>query len=373
MTPAETGCDFAHRFTEPVDDRAWLPKPSCSTCILSAHTLRFFESLPILRQWGTLIGLVVSSGLAAAWPHGVSAGLLPSFDPFLWSQPHLGTLISIVMFFVGCLLPPDELRQVARRWPAVVQGTTLQYISMPLLAWLAATLFDLSPSTKIGVIMVGCVPGAMASNVLTLLARGNTSYSVCLTTTSTMLSPIAVPWLLWLMLSTHHRLDVWQVAWQLLLQVVFPVVGGFVLCRLWRPMAFLADRLAPLVTNCAVLWVVAVVVATNRHRLSDMTPMLAVILLGINVLGYVAGWFGGAVMRLDDAMRRALALEIGMQNCALGTVLVLSLFPDHPTAAIPTAAYTFGCVFTGSLLASWWSQRPLTSSDSPALSTSTVL
>jgi BASS family bile acid:Na+ symporter len=62
-------------------------------------------------------------------------------------------------------------------------------------------------------------------------------------------------------------------------------------------------------------------------------------------------------MRIPDAMRRALTLEVGMQNAGLGTGLILTLFPDHPAAAIPTAAYTFGCMFTGTLLAHVWSRR----------------
>jgi BASS family bile acid:Na+ symporter len=57
-------------------------------------------------------------------------------------------------------------------------------------------------------------------------------------------------------------------------------------------------------------------------------------------------------------MRRTLAIEVGMQNCGLGTTLVLHLFPDYPAAAIPTAAYTFGCVLTASLLARHWSRVP---------------
>jgi bile acid:Na+ symporter, BASS family len=62
-------------------------------------------------------------------------------------------------------------------------------------------------------------------------------------------------------------------------------------------------------------------------------------------------------MRLPSAMRRALTLEVGMQNAGLGTMLVLRLFADTPAAAIPTAAYTFGCMLTGTVLAQVWGRR----------------
>ena len=84
-------------------------------------------------------------------------------------------------------------RQVLRRWPLVLSGTAVQYLTMPTLAYCFAHVWGLSGDYLIGLLLVGCVPGAMASNVLTFNARGNTSYSVSLTTTATLLSPLAVP------------------------------------------------------------------------------------------------------------------------------------------------------------------------------------
>ena len=62
-------------------------------------------------------------------------------------------------------------------------------------------------------------------------------------------------------------------------------------------------------------------------------------------------------MRLTPSMRRALTLEVGMQNARLGTTLALSLFPDRPAVAIPGALYTFGCMLAGTLLAQYWGAR----------------
>jgi BASS family bile acid:Na+ symporter len=115
----------------------------------------------------------------------------------------------------------------------------------------------------------------------------------------------------------------------------------------------------PVLANGTILWIIAVVVGLNRDRLGSATPLLMLALLLINLLGYAAGWIGGLGMRLPVPMRRALTLEIGMQNAGLGTALVLSLFPNNPAAAIPTAAYTFGCMFTGTLLAQFWNGRPV--------------
>jgi BASS family bile acid:Na+ symporter len=119
------------------------------------------------------------------------------------------------------------------------------------------------------------------------------------------------------------------------------------------------------VANLVILWLIAVVVALNRHRLGQAGWDVLVALLAVNVLGYYAGYLGGMLLRLPEGMRRALTIEIGMQNAGLGTTLVLQLFPEQPAAAIPPALYTFGCMLTGTLLARWWAWRDGSTETSP--------
>ena len=116
--------------------------------------------------------------------------------------------------------------------------------------------------------------------------------------------------------------------------------------------------------NGTIVWIIAVVVAQNRENLATVFDSggaalsLAVGLLALNILGYLAGFGGGAALGLPDGMRRALTIEIGMQNAGLGTSLVQQFFKDEPAAALPPALYTFGCMLTGTLLAQWWSRNP---------------
>jgi bile acid:Na+ symporter, BASS family len=147
--------------------------------------------------------------------------------------------------------------------------------------------------------------------------------------------------------------------------VVGPVLIGHLLCRFWQQGSGIAQKAAPLIANGTIVWLIAVVVALNRDRLlgvfdgeATSPGKLLTVLLLINLLGYCAGYLGGGKLKLKQSMRRALTLEVGMQNAGLGTVLVLGLFKDQPVVAIPTAVYTFGCMLTGTLLAQWWSRHP---------------
>ncbi len=330
-----------------------------------------------LFLWLTLLSLA-----ALKWDAWVGRA-----DPFVALSPYKAPLFAVTMFFVGGLLPRDEVLSVLRRWPLVVAGTAVQYLSMPLIAWAVATLGGLEGDAFFGTVLVGCVPGAMASNVLTLTARGNTSYSVGLTTSATLCSPVVVPLALYVLLagtSVDSGLLAKRAFFSLLWMVVGPVVAGYAVARLaeragmartsWR-LSNLACRVmhragrfivryGAIVANAAILWIIASVVAENRDRLSRPPAALLLTLLVINVLGYAAGWFSGGLLRLDDRKRRALTLEIGMQNAGLGTVLAQQLFPHRPAMALPAALYTFGCMLTGVLLAQWWANSsPLPAGD----------
>lgn len=301
-----------------------------------------------------LLALVVLAAAAYFW-----ARLWPSGpNPFAATAPYLKYLFAVTMLAIGSLLPRDEIRQVFRRWPSVLVGTAVQYTSMPLLGYWTGRLMGLEGEWLIGLVIVGAVPGAMASNVLTLVARGNVSYSVSLTTSATLLSPLVVPLVLWLALRKWVTLDFGQIVGELCWMVVLPVIVGHVLSRispLWRTGA---ERAGAIVANLVILWIIAVVVANNSDKLHVLSGRLLAALAMVNLGGYLAGYFGAWVWRYPESMRRALTIEVGMQNAGLGTVLAVELFGKASPASIAPALFTFGCMFTGVILARIWSGIP---------------
>ncbi len=298
-----------------------------------------------------LVWLCLLSGIAFYWNSFSSA----AFDPFLASKPYLNYFFCATMFALGALLPREEIKMVFRRWPTVIGGTATQYIVMPFLGWAMAWAFGLDRAAQIGVIIVGCVPGAMASNVLTMVSKGNVSYSVSITTSSTILSPIVVPLALWLTLGKLVDFPTGKVAWELCWTVALPVAFGHISSRLNERWRKTAEKIGPYLANCTILWIISVVVAANRDRMTQMDWRMFGALVAVNVLGYVGGWLGAYMMGLPASMRRALTLEVGMQNAGLGTIIAMSVFPDLPSSAVPPAIYTFGCVLTGTILARIWS------------------
>jgi bile acid:Na+ symporter, BASS family len=300
-----------------------------------------------------LIWLGLLSGMAYFWGD-LHTGLV---NPFIASKPAIPYLISITMFAVGCLMRHDELVQVVRDWRSVLAGTVIQYTATPFLAWAFARSFGLQDGALLGVILVGCVPGAMASNILTLVARGNVSYSVSLTTVSTILSPLAVPAGMYVCLGQQLETSLLDTAMELLVMVVGPVVAGRVVTKIWPAMEKLMQVVSPVLAPITILWIIASVVGSNRDKLSEGMASVVAALAGINLAGYVVGYYGGALLRFDEGVRRALTIEIGMQNAGLGVALAMRLFPDHPDAQVPPALFTVGSMFTATILVQYWAAR----------------
>lgn len=313
-----------------------------------------------------LVWLLAFSGIAFVWPW-------ENVDIFLQSAPLQRPLFALTMGCIGFMLPSEEVNKTLRGYRQVAMGVATQYVAMPLLAVGLASIPGLPEQVRLGVILVGCVPGAMASNVLTLQAGGNASYSVGLTTLATLLSPIAVPVALGLAIGRWDRETVellWNSSSWLLLTVVVPVLVGQLLAR-GLPLNDRQRSRAAVVgrsfANLTILWIIAFVVAKNRDALRDALQVgdlwnrsdtefhpisVTIRLAWLNLGGYVAGMVVGRLSQLDLGQRRALTLEVGMQNAGLGALLAVELFGS--AAALPPALFTFGCMFTGTILANYW-------------------
>ena len=170
--------------------------------------------MPLLRS--LLFWLLISSGIAFVWPADAVG-----FDPFLAPSAVLWSLIVVTMFALGTLVRPDELQPLRSSPWWVVLGVITQLTVMPLAAWLTTQLVPMDPELAAGVILVGCVPGAMASNVLTNTARGSVAYSVSLTSVATILSPLTVPLVLWIVAGARTEQSLSEAAVRLAVLVFF--------------------------------------------------------------------------------------------------------------------------------------------------------
>lgn len=270
-------------------------------------------------------------------------------------KPVLQPSFAVTMLFIGVLVRPEHVRAFFKSPTRPLAGIAAQYTIMPLTAFFASLFFK-DPLLRTGIVLVGCMPGAMASNVMTVLLKGDLILSVTMTTLATLLCPLVMA--LWLPILTDTRIAIrigpmiWNAVWM----VVLPVCAGIVVRYRMKTVPPWFERTAPIIASGAITLIILVVVAANRAHLLELSASLAVAMLGLNLAGYMLAFGVGSLLKWPSNQRRTLMIEVGMQNAGLGSVLALAHLGE--AGAVPSAFYTALCVLTASAMLPLLTKHP---------------
>lgn len=276
-------------------------------------------------------------------------------DTFKQIAPWIVTLLAIIMFGMGLTISVDDFREVAKRPFDVGIGVLSQFLIMPLLAVALTKIIPMSPEVAAGVILVGCCPGGTSSNVMTYLSKGDVALSVACTSVTTLAAPIVTPFLVWLFASQYLPVDAAAMFVSIVKVVLVPLALGFALQKLAPSIVRNAVPALPLVSVTGIVLIVAAVVGASKGAIAQSGLLIFAIVVLHNGLGYALGFFASKAFGLSLAKRKAIAIEVGMQNSGLGAALANTYF--SPVAAVPSAIFSVWHNISGALLANFFSGR----------------
>jgi len=274
---------------------------------------------------------------------------------FVKFQPAIGSLLGLVMFGMGMTLTAKHFAMVLQRPWIVMLGVTLQFVLMPLIAWLLSTALDLSLPIAVGLILVGSSPGGTASNVICYLAKGNVALSITLTSVTTVLAVFMMPFLTWFYVGKTVPVPVWEMLLSILKIIIVPVTLGVVINTYFGARLEAVKRVFPLISVLAIVIIIGIIVALNEAQLRSLAgPVVTAVVLH-NLIGLAGGYWLAKALGCDSIISRTLAIEVGMQNSGLAVVLAVKYF--SPVAALPGAIFSIWHNLSGALLASIWARR----------------
>lgn len=260
-------------------------------------------------------------------------------------------LFAVTMFALGIVLQPAELKETMRQPGKIGLGVLTQYTVMPLLGFAAAWFGNLPPELALGFVIVGCAPGAMASNVIVYLAGGAMAFSIALTTVATILSPLLTPLLVQWLGGAFLPIEFWPLMKTILLTVLMPLLLGMFVRRGLGTYLVQAGQIAPGVAALAIVIICSFAVAKNQARIAEVGMLVVLLVILVNALGYLAGWLLARWYGFDARHQLTLAIEIGMQNAGLGVALALAHF--SPITALPGALFAVWCILTAAGASAW--------------------
>ena len=263
----------------------------------------------------------------------------------------INPLLGVIMFGMGLTLRADDFRIVFSRPKDVIIGCLAQFTVMPLLAWTLARLFALDEALTVGVVLVGCCPGGTASNVMTYLAKGDLALSVGMTGVSTLLAPVLTPLLVLLLAGKTVDVDVVGMLLSILWVVILPIVAGLLVKRFWPRQTTAATAYLPALSSLAICAIILIVIAANASKLLSSGFVIMFVVMLHNIGGLAIGYAIGKLLGMSAAKRKAVSIEVGMQNSGLASSLATLHFAAYPMATIPGAIFSVWHNLSGALVA----------------------
>lgn len=275
-------------------------------------------------------------------------------DVFGWVRGNAQTaLLGLIMLTMGLTLTGADFRMLASRPFDIVVGSLAQYTLMPLIAYGLVYGLGLPKEVGVGLILVGCCPGGVSSNIMTFLCKGDVAFSVGLTTVSTLASPVMTPLLTLWLAGASVDVDAVGMFTSILFVTILPVALGFVLNTAFGARTGFSEvkKVLPGVAVAGLACIVGGVVSAHGQKFLKSGVLIFVAVFCHNALGYALGYMCGIVARFTRPKLRTVSIEVGMQNAGLATVLADKHFPLMPEVAIASAVSCTWHSISGALLA----------------------
>ena len=342
-----------------------------------------------------------------------------------WGGFQLGVLIvpllQIIMFGMGSQMSLNDFKGVIKMPKGVIIGVSISYMIMPGTAFAISHIFNFPNEVAAGIILIGCVPTGLASNVMAYIARANLPLSVTIGAFSTLLSPFITPLLMKWIAGQYIEISVWKMMLDIMNMIILPIVAGFIFNMFYNAKDTRKSIIIQLCVYFAIIvltniiplfsqnidlgtfalgvikaasWfillpmfgalilrsmlkgdrtiiksvlsffsmagiavIITIITAAGRESLLSVGVLLLITSLLHNVTGYTLGYSAAWLFRMSERDRRTLAIECGMQNGGLASGLAMQM---GKVATVGLAPAVFGPLMniTGSILASWWRSKP---------------
>ena len=276
-------------------------------------------------------------------------------NTFKLIAPYIVILLGIIMFGMGLTLSLDDFQALVRRPLEVAIGVLAHFIIMPALAVLLTRIIPMPPEVAAGVILVGCCPGGTSSNVMTYLAKGDVALSVACTSVTTLAAPIVTPFLVWMFASQYLTVDPVAMFLSIVQVILLPLALGLLFQKFVPSLVRAAIPVLPLVSVIGIVLIVSAVVGASKGAIAQSGLLIFAVVVLHNGLGYLFGFFAAKAFGLSLPKRKALAIEVGMQNSGLGAALANAYF--SPIAAVPSAIFSVWHNISGALIANYFSRQ----------------
>jgi len=276
--------------------------------------------------------------------------------------------IGLMMLGVALELKIEDFKRILSSPKAPAIGLVAQFLFLPAFTFLLVSIIRPFPSMALGMMLVAACPGGNLSNIITYLAKGNCAVSISMTAVSTIFAIFMTP----LNISFWGSMNSGTAA--ILKQVSLNPIDVFitVFIILGIPMTIgmtighfmpdLANKIRRPFKIFSLIFFILIVCGALGANWQNFIKYVGIVVFAVfvhNALALNIGYWFGKIARLDERDCRAVSIEVGIQNSALGLVLVFSFFDGLGGMAILVAWWGIWHIIAGLVTAFIFTRRKL--------------
>ncbi len=272
-------------------------------------------------------------------------------------------ILGIIMFGVALDIKIEDFKSVLNKPKAPLIGLLGQFILLPAVTYLLTIWIKPIPSVALGMILVASCPGGNISNFITYLANGNVYLSITMTAISTAVAVFMTPFNLyfWGTLNPHtapiyHAVHVnpWQMFITIVVILGIPLTLGILIAKKYPLFAERARKPFKIFGIIVFTAIIVFALKANWDLFPKYVGYIAVLVFIHNASALLVGYLAARGAGLDSKDARAVSIEVGIQNSALGLVIVFTFFQGLGGMAMITAWWGIWHIIAGLSVAAFW-------------------
>lgn len=267
-------------------------------------------------------------------------------------------LIQVIMFGMGTTMSINDFTLILKTPKAVIIGLICQFTIMPIMGFTLANAFGFSGEIAAGVILIGCSPSGLASNVMAYIAKANVALSITITSIATLLAPFLTPFLMKILAGQFIEIQLVNMMIDVGKMVFLPIALGLIVNKLFANNRALLDKIMPKLSMAGIVMIIGIITAAGRTSILELGASLLLCTFIHNISGYFLGFYGAKLFGLPEQDCRTVAIEVGLQNGGLASGIAVKM---GKIATVGLAPALFGPIMniTGSILATFWSKKKI--------------
>ena len=258
--------------------------------------------------------------------------------------------IGIIMMGLGLTLTIDDFKRIVVYPKAIVIGLACQMLILPVVCFLIAKGFGLSPELAVGLMLLSAAPGGATANLYSHLAKGDVALNVTLTAVNSVLSLFTLPLIVNFAINYFMQSDQavsmqFSKIIEVCVIVIIPVSIGMLIRSKFPSLTLKLDKPVKILSALFLVLIIVMAVIKEKHNVVTYFKEVGVAALAFNVLSMVVGYFIPLLFRIGKKQAIAIGMEIGIHNGTLAIYIALTLL-GNSTMSIPPAIYSLIMFFT---------------------------